>query len=272
MTVQNQIKQIINEINEMKKNNKVELFDKNKSFYQKAVNTMSSLDELDDETLLEIFNDLKMVHANLLKLINPQKNTVEVMYKGGIKFKDFKNLTKINNFEGENEIYALFDPTMIADYEKATIIEQEDFKRTMQSAKFCRSEGQSGLKSLGHNAKIVCKVWLNQHTFETTFSHELKIGSSPSRIGFIQLVPNTSGPIIMLATHFIKDGFHHSNVKQKEYATLHLFNKLVSPAKLCQQFGAIVRTNHTKLVLQGHKNEPCLVVAKQNHSCLPVAN
>lgn len=266
MTVQNQIKQIVNEINEFKKINRIELFDKNKSFYQKAINTISSLDELDDETLLEIFNDLKLVQANLLKLINPQKDIVEVLYKGGVKFSDMKNITKITNFEGENEIFALFDPAMIADYDKATIIEQEEFERTMQSAKFARSESQSGLKSLGHNAKILCKVWINQHTFDTTFSHELKIGSSPSRIGFIQLVPKTSGPIVLLATHFIKDGLHHSNVKQKEYATLPLFNKLASPAKLYQQFSAIARTKHTKPVLQAHKDEMPLNIPKQNRS------
>jgi hypothetical protein len=162
-----------------------------------------------------------------------KKEVVEAkyIYPADIKFSDFEGLIAVDTTNHKNKTYLYFNSKFIKDYALINDTDLVLFQNCLKAPKFCGAHGESGIKYIAHK-KPHCDVTINGKLLVAEISAELKV-LSESRIILFALNSLNGGPTILVASHFLKKGFHHDRATSKSYQTKDLIigNKEAAESK-----------------------------------------
>lgn len=146
---------------------------------------------------------------------------LHIIYPGNIKLIDLmkKNLIRMNTPGFKNEFFILYDPALINNYEAISPQEIVAFERVLKNPRFCRACNDVGIKLINGNTPK-CKITINDQSYDSYIKFEIKILGTgfEGRVGLIELKPIAEqGPTILVATNYVKKGFHSTNTINKFY-------------------------------------------------------
>lgn len=139
------------------------------------------------------------------------------IYPANLTFSDFDNLIEVETTNHKNKTYLYFNSEFIKDYMSINDADLVLFLNCLKAPKFCSARGEVGIKYIAHN-KPRCDVVINGKQFVSEISGELKVRSE-SRVIFFALNSLNGGPTILVASHFLKKGFHNDRAISKNYQT-----------------------------------------------------
>jgi hypothetical protein len=141
-----------------------------------------------------------------------------------IKMSSEDNDEKIVKKISDNK-YMLISKEYIKNYNDINLDDKIAFDNEIQKAKFCRKVGENGIKILsGDNVK--CNVVIDNEQKIADSVCELKI-KGPNRILLfsVQIVLDDVPVTLLIASHYVQNGFHATSAKKKLYTANELFVK-----------------------------------------------
>jgi ankyrin repeat protein len=143
-----------------------------------------------------------------------------------------EQLSGVYPVENATRYSLLFQPELIKDFHKVTVLEQKRFTDLLGQLRVCTIRGSQGIKSLGY--QVACEGTINNTFFKGCLTHELKLKAFEHRIFLATLFSDSGGANqqLLLFACLLRHGNEHG--KRIPIPEPHRLGTLVLPTKETQ--------------------------------------